>query len=123
MVAGNIAGCHGRRLVVKIMVIPLVIALLAGCSVSGGPSSGDRTVVLVTHDSFTMKPEVLEEFRKSSGIKIDVRKTGDAGALTNQLVLTKANPLGDVAFGVDNTFASRALKEGVFADYHSPEAD
>jgi thiamine transport system substrate-binding protein len=70
-----------------------------------------------------MKPEVLEEFRKSSGIKIDVRKTGDAGALTNQLVLTKGNPLGDVAFGVDNAFASRALKEGVFAGYRSPEAD
>jgi len=58
---------------------------------------------------------VLDEFRKSSGIKIDVRKTGDAGALTNQLVLTKGNPLGDVAYGVDNAFASRALKEGVFA--------
>lgn len=107
----------------RILVIPLVAALLAACSTSNGGSSGERTVVLVTHDSFAMKPEVLEEFRKSSGIKIDVRKTGDAGALTNQLVLTKGNPLGDVAYGVDNAFASRALKEGVFAEYHSPEAD
>jgi thiamine transport system substrate-binding protein len=107
---------------VRILVIPLVAALLAACSTSNG-SSGERTVVLVTHDSFAMKPEVLEEFRKSSGIKLDVRKTGDAGALTNQLVLTKGNPLGDVAYGVDNAFASRALKEGVFAAYRSPEAD
>jgi len=108
----------------RILVVSLTLALLAGCSVFGGDSGpGERTVVLVTHDSFTMKPEVLEEFRKSSGIKIDVRKTGDAGALTNQLVLTKGNPLGDVAYGVDNAFASRALKEGVFAPYHSPEAD
>jgi thiamine transport system substrate-binding protein len=106
------------------MVIPLVAALLAGCSVAGGGSApGERTVVLVTHDSFRMKPEVLEEFRKSSGIKIDVRMTGDAGALTNQLVLTKGNPLGDVGYGVDNAFASRALKEGVFDPYRSPEAD
>ena len=29
-------------------------------------------------------------------------------------MLTKDAPLGDVAFGVDNTFASRALDEGVF---------
>jgi thiamine transport system substrate-binding protein len=107
----------------RILVLGLAAALLAGCSVSGGGNSGERTVVLITHDSFTMKPEVLEEFRKSSGIKIDVRKTGDAGALTNQLVLTKGNPLGDVAYGVDNTFASRALKEDVFAAYRSPEAD
>ncbi len=32
-------------------------------------------------------------------------------------MLTKDSPLGDVAFGVDNTFASRALDEGVFAPY------
>ena len=107
----------------RIAVIALVLATAAGCSLFGGGNQGERTVVLVTHDSFAMKPEVLDEFRKSSGITINVRKSGDAGALTNQLVLTKANPLGDVAFGVDNTFASRALKEGVFADYHSPEAD
>jgi thiamine transport system substrate-binding protein len=46
-----------------------------------------------------------------------VRGSGDAGTLTNKLVLTKEHPLGDVAFGVDNTFASRALDEGVFAPY------
>jgi thiamine transport system substrate-binding protein len=107
----------------RVAMVALVSALTAGCSLFGGSKSSERTVVLVTHDSFTMKQEVLDEFRNSSGIKIDVRKTGDAGALTNQLVLTKANPIGDVAYGVDNTFASRALREGVFADYHSPEAD
>lgn len=112
----------------RIAAAALAAAALTGCSVFGGDDDtpnqpGERTVVLITHDSFNARPELLEEFRKSSGIKIDIRKTGDAGALTNQLVLTKANPLGDVAFGVDNTFASRALKEGVFAEYRSPEAD
>jgi thiamine transport system substrate-binding protein len=116
------------RSIFRLATTALVLATAAGCTLSGGSSSSsqggnDRTVVLVTHDSFAMKPEVLDEFRKSSGIRIDVRKTGDAGALTNQLVLTKGNPIGDAAYGVDNTFASRALKEGVFADYHSPEAD
>ncbi|HEU5472081.1 MAG TPA: thiamine ABC transporter substrate-binding protein [Actinophytocola sp.] len=109
------------------VVATLVFAAVTGCSVFGGADEdgdpGERTVVLVTHDSFTMKPEVLDEFRNSSGIRIEVRKTGDAGALTNQLVLTKGSPLGDVAFGVDNTFASRALKEGVFVEYRSPDAD
>jgi thiamine transport system substrate-binding protein len=109
----------------RALVLAIVLSAATGCSVVGGGGSkpGERTVVLVTHDSFAMKPEVLDEFRASTGIKIDVRRTGDAGALTNQLVLTKNNPLGDVAFGVDNTFASRALKEGVFAEYRSPEAD
>jgi len=79
-------------------------------------------VTLVTHDSFVVRKELLDEFQKTSGIKVELRKTGDAGALTNQLVLTKANPIGDLAFGVDSTFASRALQEGVFQPYQSPDA-
>ena len=32
-------------------------------------------------------------------------------------MLTQGDPTGDVAFGVDNTFATRALDAGVFAPY------
>ena len=39
--------------------------------------------------------------------------SGDAGELTNKLVLTKDAPLGDAFFGVDNSFASRILEAGV----------
>ncbi|MFD8494459.1 thiamine ABC transporter substrate binding subunit [Amycolatopsis sp. NPDC059657] len=99
---------------------------LGGCTLVGGSSNdaqGPTTVTLVTHDSFDAPQEVLDAFEKQSGIKIVVQKSGDAGALTNKLVLTKANPIGDVAYGVDSTFASRALSEGVFEPYTSPEAD
>lgn len=46
-----------------------------------------------------------------------VRASGDAGALTNKLVLTKDDPTGDAVFGIDNTFGSRALDEGILAPY------
>jgi thiamine transport system substrate-binding protein len=81
---------------------------------SGG---GADKVVLVTHDSFSLPDELVAAFEKESGFELDVRQVGDGGTLTNELVLTKDSPLGDVAFGVDNTFASRALDEGVFAPY------
>ena len=42
---------------------------------------------------------------------------GDAGQLTNKLVLTKDSPLADGVYGIDNTFASRAVDEGVLAPY------
>ena len=42
---------------------------------------------------------------------------GDAGELTNKLVLTKDSPLADGVYGIDNTFASRAVDEGVLAPY------
>ncbi|OLR90075.1 thiamine ABC transporter substrate-binding protein [Actinokineospora bangkokensis] len=98
----------------------LALAVLAGCST--GPAQAEHTVVLVAHDSFTVDQAVLDAFKSRSGITVDVRKSGDAGALANQLVLTKDNPVGDLAFGVDNTFASRALDAGVFAEYRSPDA-
>ena len=102
----------------------LVSALvLSGCSLgSGGGDQGERKVVLVTHDSFAMSDDVMKKFTADTGITIDVRKLGDAGALTNQLVLTKDSPIGDVAYGVDTTFASRALDEDVFAEY-APDVD
>ena len=71
----------------------------------------------MTHDSFSLPDDLVAAFEKESGYQLDVRQVGDGGTLTNELVLTKDSPLGDVAFGVDNTFASRALEEGVFAPY------
>lgn len=99
-------------------------AATAGCSLSSGSgdTASDHKVVLVTHDSFAYTKALFDQFTKDTGITIEVHPTGDAGALTNQLVLTKANPIGDLAYGVDNTFATRALDEGVFAPYASPDA-
>jgi thiamine transport system substrate-binding protein len=104
----------------------LVAALTAGCTLFAGggrQADGPSTVTLVTHESWAAPQEVLDAFQRQSGIKLNVLKEGDAGALTNKLVLSKANPIADVAYGVDSTFASRALAEGVFEPYTSPEAD
>lgn len=115
----------------------LAIGLAAsGCSTIGESSSGDEPdasggssgstpsrVVLVTHDSFVLPKPLVKQFEQQSGLDLVVRASGDAGILTNKLVLTKGDPLGDVAFGVDNTFASRALDEGVFAPYDAPLPD
>ena len=83
----------------------------------GGSSSGEDTVVLVTHDSFSLPKKLVAKFEQESGYQLEIQQVGDGGTLTNELVLTEDSPLGDVAFGVDNTFASRALEEGVFAPY------
>jgi thiamine transport system substrate-binding protein len=76
-------------------------------------------VVVVTHDSFAVPDDVRERFEASTGLSLTFVAPGDGGSLVNQLILTKDAPLGDVAFGVDNTFATRALDAGVFADYAS----
>jgi thiamine transport system substrate-binding protein len=52
-------------------------------------------------------------------VKVRILRAGDAGSALNQTILTKDDPVGDVFFGVDNTFLSRALDEDVFAPYAS----
>jgi thiamine transport system substrate-binding protein len=100
---------------------------LSSCTLTGSDEAGDdeetrgtepgSTVVLAVHESFALPDRLVRRFERDSGLELEVRKSGDAGSLTNRLVLTKENPIADVAFGVDNTFASRALEEGVFAEY------
>lgn len=90
--------------------------VLGGCA--GGPaapasSTPPSTLTVVTHDSFNVSPELLQQFEQSSGLKVTYVAPGDAGTLVNQLVLTKASPLGDVVYGIDNTFAGRALSEKI----------
>lgn len=86
---------------------------------TAGPGSAPKVkdVVLVTHDSWNLPKKLVARWEQQTGYHLVVRASGDAGKLTNKLVLTQGNPDGDVAFGVDNTFATRALKAGVFAPY------
>lgn len=92
-----------------------LVLVLTGCATPSGP----EPLVLVTHDSFALSEGILDQFTQETGIPVTVQSSGDAGQLVNTLVLTKDSPLGDVVFGIDNTFASRAVENGVLADYVS----
>jgi len=77
-------------------------------------------VTLVTHDSFDASEEVINKFQEETGLKLNIIKSGDAGEMLNTLLLSKDAPLGDVVYGVDNTFLSRALEGGLFTPYDAP---
>jgi thiamine transport system substrate-binding protein len=78
------------------------------------------TITLLTHDSFDVSEEVLAAFTEDTGITVELLPSGDAGSMLNQAILTKGSPQGDVLFGVDSTFLSRALDEDLFLAYESP---
>jgi thiamine transport system substrate-binding protein len=104
----------------RLLVPLLAVGLLAGCGSSDASAEGDpKTLVVVTHDSWNMSKEVLARFEDETGITVKVQPQGDAGQLTNKLVLTKDSPLADGVYGIDNTFASRAIDENVLASYDS----
>ena len=103
----------------RVAIALIASALLStSCSLVGGEDDdgsddGAQEVVLVTHESFVLPDELVAKFEDESGYDLTIKAAGDAGALTNKLVLTKDDPTGDAVFGIDNTFASRALDEGV----------
>lgn len=113
-------------------------ATLAGCAIlalaacgtptdSGAttPAGGEATesltssstLTVVTHGSFELPEELTDKFAEESGLDVTYVQPGDAGAMVNQLILTKDSPLGDVVYGIDNTYASRAWDSGILSEY------
>jgi thiamine transport system substrate-binding protein len=112
-----------RRALLLLFTLAIALGVTSAAAVTAAPSSAasTTTITLVTHDSFAVSKRVLRAFEDQSGIAVKVLQAGDAGAALNQAILTKSNPIGDVFFGVDNTFLSRALRADVFEPYRSPE--
>lgn len=99
----------------------VVILLLLVLVLTPVSSQENDTVVVVTHDSFAASETVIEAFEAHTGITVEILRAGDAGTMVNQSILSVNNPLGDVLYGIDNTFLSRALEAEIFAAYQSPE--
>ncbi|MDX5379880.1 MAG: thiamine ABC transporter substrate-binding protein, partial [Actinomycetes bacterium] len=106
----------------------LPILLVGACSSATEPEASSTPtpseaaaatgpVTVVTHDSFYVPEDLLADFEAETGLTVEFVQPGDAGTLVNQLVLTKDAPLGDAVYGIDNTFASRAIDAGVLAPY------
>jgi thiamine transport system substrate-binding protein len=115
-----------RTTVAAGLVAVALTACTAGTSGSSAPTDGSTPseVVLAVHDSWAMPEELVDDFEQQSGLDLQVVPSGDAGEMTNKLVLTRDNPIADVAYGVDSTFGSRALEAGVFtpaADGEAPQ--
>ena len=100
-----------RRFLV-LQTAPAVLALAAPWATAQTPE-----LRLVTHASFELPKELLADFEAKAGVKLSVVKAGDAGEMLNKLILTRAQPIGDVVFGLDNTLAAKAMSAGVIEAY------
>ncbi len=99
----------------------IVLLLLPACAPEPKPTApAERTVRMMTHDSFDISEEVLSTFESEHDAQVEILQAGDAGVVVNQAILTKDNPLADVLYGVDNTLLGRALEAEIFEAYQSP---
>lgn len=92
----------------RIIAIALAVLALTSCS-----TPTPKAVTLVAHDSFAISDELINQFEKESGYKLSIVRAGDVGAMTSKLVLTTSSPIGDLVYGIDNTFAPVATKNNV----------
>ena len=81
--------------------------------------AGDELRVMV-HSSFSLPKPLLAEFEKEAGVKLAIIKGGDAGEMLNKLILTQANPVADVVYGIDNTLQAKAQAAGVLDSALAP---
>jgi thiamine transport system substrate-binding protein len=101
-------------------IISICILLGAVLQSHIAASQDTSMLTIVAHDSFAYSERVMEQFTAETGITVEVLRSGDAGTMLNQSILSRQNPLGDVMFGVDNTFLGRALENELFVPYESP---
>ena len=66
------------------------------------------TLRVLVHSSFSLPKPLLAQFEAESGVKLSIIKAGDAGEMLNKLILTRAQPIADVVFGLDNALVAKA---------------
>lgn len=100
---------------------------LLGASLSGAAAlawsaapAATPTLRVLTHSSFDLPKELLAGFEQSAGVKLSLIKAGDAGEMLNKLILTRAKPIADVVYGIDNALVGKAVAAGVLAPYGGP---
>ena len=93
----------------------IIFFAIFACGSSETPANkiNESSVTLITHDSFAISDGLFDTFTSQTGITVEQLSLGDTGQLISSSILTKENPIGDVVFGVDNTFLSRALNADI----------
>ena len=126
-------GGHPRHITTSVIIL-IIGALLTvgvgGCTgsttsatlgTSGGSTpaeaSPSTTVRLLTHDSFAVSKDLVEQLKDQTGITLEIVTAGDAGTMVSGAILAAGAPTADVLFGVDNTLVERARAADIFEPY------
>jgi thiamine transport system substrate-binding protein len=114
------SGNRIHRLVLACLLLTGAIATIAADS-SLNAQADERLLIVYTYDSFVSDwgagPIIAPLFEKATGIKVKFVSKGDGGQLLSSLVLEKQRSDADIALGLDNFLAPKALSTGLFRAY------
>ena len=100
-----------------IIAVLLGSAIIAASCTSSSSQNTATEVTLIAYDSFTPEEGIFDAFTQQTGATVKVVTAGDTGTMVSKAILTTGNPEGDVMWGIDNTFLSRAQKADVLLSY------
>ena len=92
------------------------LALLTALGLSTTAHAATELRVMA-HSSFSLPKPMLAQFEAQHNIKLSIIKAGDAGEMLNKLILTRAQPVADVVFGIDNALVAKAAAAQVLEPY------
>ncbi|WP_394790966.1 thiamine ABC transporter substrate binding subunit [Rhodoferax sp.] len=70
--------------------------------------AADNELRVLVHSSFSLPKPLIAQFEAEAGVKLSIIKAGDAGEMLNKLILTRAQPIADVVYGLDNSLVAKA---------------
>jgi thiamine transport system substrate-binding protein len=103
----------------KFLVLAAVVAALTSLSACGStaPSARSKEVIVEVHDAWSMPQSVLNQFTRQSGYKVKIVTHEGVAQLADTVAINAGSPDGDVVYGLDNSFAGRAVGANALADY------
>ena len=105
-----------RRSKVLIATVIVAAASLSACG-STSPSARSKEVIVEVHDAWSMPQSVLNQFTKQTGYKVKIVTHDGVAQLADTVALNAGSPDGDVVYGLDNSYASRATSANAIATY------
>ncbi|MGN6723815.1 MAG: thiamine ABC transporter substrate-binding protein [Marmoricola sp.] len=94
-----------------------VAGSLTACGSSTTNSARQKEVIVEVHDAWSMPQSVLNEFTKKTGYKVKIVTHDGVAQLADTVALNAGSPDGDVVYGLDNSYASRATGANAIATY------
>jgi thiamine transport system substrate-binding protein len=113
--------------VTRITALAAATALTVAACGSSDDTAPTGPITLVAYESFpsegTAVNELLGQFAQQTGIEVEILIAGDTGTMLSKAELTAGNPEGDVMWGIDSTFLSRAIESEIFEPYTAAGLD
>ena len=102
-----------RRTFSSALAFMAITAVTVLWAATATPAQAAEELRVMVHKSFALPKPLLAQFEAESGVKLSLIQAGDAGEMLNKLILTRAHPIADVVFGIDNALLAKAQAAGV----------